>query len=123
MKNCCLPTIRYNTCYAQFFRYEWQEYAEHDYDGELVAPRFPNPKLELRKYDLIKETPKGYWIGYKGFSFKKWIPKNSRKRYAYPTKEEALKNFILRTKKRVKILKRQIDCCNIAIGLAERTAL
>ena len=95
-------------CYAQFFRYEWQEYAEHDYDGELCAPSFPNPKLELRTYDLIKETEKGYWIGYKGFSFKKWIPKKSKKRYAYPIKEEALQNFIARTKCRANILKRQI---------------
>ena len=112
--------IAYSTCYAQFFRYEWQEYASHDYDGELISPLFPNPKLELRTYDLIKETEKGYWIGYKGFSFKKWIPKKSKKRYAYPTKEEALQNFIARTKRRVDILKRQIDCCKIAISLAER---
>ena len=112
--------IAYSTCYAQFFRYEWQEYASHDYDGELISPLFPNPTLELRTYDLIKETEKGYWIGYKGFSFKKWIPKKSKKRYAYPTKEEALQNFIARTKRRVDILKRQIDCCKIAISLAER---
>src|SRR5574343_347231 len=103
-------------CYAQFFRYEWQEYASHDLDGELIASPFPNPKLELRIYDLIKETEKGYWIGYKGGTFKKWIPKKAKKRYAYPTRDEALKNFIVRTTRRVSILKRQIDCCNIAIS-------
>ena len=115
--------IAYSTCYAQFFRYEWQEYASHDYDGELIAPLYPNPKLELRTYDLLKETEKGYWIGYKGFPFKKWIPKKSKRRYAYPTKEEALKNFITRTKRRVNILQRQIECCKISISLAERTVI
>ena len=48
----------------KFYRYEIVEYAEHDIDGELVSPLIPNPKLELREYDLFKETPKGYWIGY-----------------------------------------------------------
>ena len=117
------PVIAYSTCPVQFFRYEWQEYAEHDYDGELVVPRFPNIKLELRKYDLIKETSKGYWIGYEEVSFKKWIPKISKKRYAYPTKEEALRNFILRTEKRIKILQREVACCNTAISLAKKVVL
>lgn len=115
--------IAHNTGYTQFFRYEWQEYAYHDYDGELIPSPYPNPTLELRAYDLLKETEKGYWIGYKGFSFKKWIPKKSKRRYAYPTKEEALKNFITRTKRRVNILQRQIECCKISISLAERTVI
>jgi hypothetical protein len=89
---------------TQFFRYEWQEYAEHDYDGEYCLPSFPNPRLELRTYILIKETEKGYWIGYKNFSsWKKWISKTSKRRYAYPTKQEAMKNFITRTKRRIEI--------------------
>jgi hypothetical protein len=114
--------IGFIPCYAQFYRYEWQEYAECDHDGDYCAPSFPNPKLELRTYDLIKETEKGYWIGYKNFSsWKKWIPKTSKRRFAYPTKQEAMKNFITRTKRRIKILKWQIDCCNIALGFAERT--
>lgn len=108
--------------YTQFFRYEWKEYVGHDCGGELYDLSFPNPKLELRTYDLIKETEKGYWIGYKNFSsWKKWIPKISKRRFAYPTKQEAMKNFITRTKRRIKILKWQIDCCNIALGFAERT--
>ena len=112
-----------STCNVQFYRYECQEYASHDYNGELIASPHPNPKLELRTYDLLKETEKGYWIGYQGFSLKKWIPKKSKRRYAYPTKEEALTNFITRTKRRVNILQRQIECCQISISLAERTVI
>jgi hypothetical protein len=104
----------------KFYRYEMVQYAEKDYDGEYISPIFPNPKLELREYDLFKETPKGYWIGYdKFYKWKKWIPKISRKRFAYPTKEEALNNFIKRTEKRIKILKWQLDSCEIGLNLAK----
>lgn len=104
----------------QFYRYHWREYAVLDYDGEDVRPPDPNPKLELIPYQLIKETDKGYWIGFEHSIYKKWVSKTSKKRFAYPTKEEALKNFILRTKRRVEILKHQIVCSEIALDLAEK---
>jgi len=98
----------------KFYRYEAVSYASMDHDGEYVMPRYPNVKLELREYELHKETPKGYWIGYgypwdgllKGHS--RWVSKTARKRFAYPTKEEALTNYIKRTERRVKILKAQL---------------
>ncbi len=108
-----------------FYRYEIQNHATIlDGDADFVLPRFPNPSLNLNTYDLIKETPKGYWITDSlkyWMGYKKWISKESKKRYAYPTKEEALKNFILRTTKRIKILKYQIDSCEIALNLAKNT--
>lgn len=65
--------------------------------------------VELKKYKLVKETPKGYWItndwDYGIIYFKRWIPKKSLKRHAYPTKEEAMKNYIKRTEKYTSILK------------------
>jgi len=102
----------------EFFRYEWVQYASVDYDGDYVVSSFPDPKLVLRRYELIKETEKGYWIGYKSINYKKWIPKESRKRYAYPTKEEAIENFKARTKRRIEILERTVSCCKIALNLA-----
>lgn len=102
----------------EFYRYVWTEYAGHDIDGELCSPSFPNPSLELTTYNLIKETPKGYWIGIGRIKYK-WISKDSKKKYAYLTKEEALNNFIKRTEKRVKILKWQIDCSKIALEMAK----
>lgn len=39
----------------------------------------------------------------------KWIKKNAKNSFAYKTKEEALKNFYFRTKKRIRILKSQIE--------------
>ena len=109
----------------KFYRYEVVEYAEHDIDGELVSPAFPNPKLELRTYDFFKETPKGYWIGYYNpfgvrlGNWQKWVSKTSKKRFAYPTEKEALINFIKRTERRVKFLDRQVWTCKISLNLAK----
>jgi hypothetical protein len=101
----------------EFYRYTWCEYAGHDSDGELCSPHFPSPSLELSKYDLVEETPKGYWIGFAKMKMK-WIPKESKKRYAYPTKEEALNNFVKRTTKRIKILEWQLSCCKTSLNMA-----
>ena len=102
----------------KFYRYKIVEYAPDDEYRPLV----PDPKLELETYELVRETSKGYWIGYgylgpgrKG----KWIPKESKKRFAYPTKEEALNNFIRRTKRRAEILSWQLTCCKMGIDLAK----
>lgn len=111
----------------KFYRYETVQYAVMDYDGEYVSPSYPNPKLELKEYDLIKETPKGYWISnypYKDLSnwkyiWKKWILKTSKKRFAYPTKKEALINFIKRSEKRIEILDKQLQECKIGLNLAK----
>ena len=70
-------------------------------------------ELQLDVYYMLRETPKGYWIvrdfmfswGAEGCEMsKKWIPKVSKKRFAYPTIEEAKENYIARTKKYVLIL-------------------
>jgi len=110
---------------GSFFRYEAVEYASLGINGEYEAPNVPNPKVELRTYNLFKETPKGYWIGYGSLSEGKlrgqahWVSKTSKKRFAYPTKKEALENFIKRNERRVKILKRQVWSCEMAIMKAK----
>lgn len=67
--------------------------------------------LVLRTYKVIKETPCGYWVEvdlYDHPSGKRWTSKHSRKRLAYPTKEEALDSFIARKRKQIEILEDQI---------------
>jgi hypothetical protein len=108
----------------KFYRYEIVEYATMDSEGEYMTPSVPNPKLELRTYNLFKETPKGYWIGYGSlgehkYSWKKWVSKTTKKRFAYPTEKEAIINFIKRTERRVEILDRQVWTCNISLNLAK----
>lgn len=106
-----------------FYRYEAVQYANIDHDGEYVRPYYPNPTIELRKYNLHKETLKGYWIGYghpDGFhGDSRWVSKTARKRYAYPTKEEAMLNYIKRTKRRIEILRAQLKISEIALNKAK----
>lgn len=96
-----------------------------DIDGDYESPKFPNPKVQLRTYNLFKETPKGYWIGYGSLNEGKlrsqghWISKTSKKRFAYPTKKEALENFIKRNERQIKILEFNIWFCKAAISIAK----
>jgi hypothetical protein len=103
-----------------FYRYETVQYASLGMDGDYTSSKIPNPKLELRTYDLIKETTKGFWIGYgEIMHYKRWISKTAKKRFAYPTKEEALNGYITRTKKRMEIMEYQLSSCKMGLGLAD----
>jgi len=77
--------------------------------------------LDLIIYHSIKETPRGYWITDYTYIDKHWISKTSRKRFAYPTKKEAITNFVKRTEKRIKILQQTINDCNVALAQAKLT--
>ncbi len=85
-----------------------------------------NVFIDLDIYNLHKETPKGYWIGYGSLlegqlrSNSIWIPKVSRKRFAYPTKEEALHNYIKRCEKRTAILRTQLNDMDKVARLIEK---
>lgn len=99
----------------KFYRYEAYQQGEH----------FPNTMLRLVEFNLHKETPKGYWIGYghnepgQLRSDSRWVSKNGRKRYAYPTKEEAMNNFILRKQREIKILKARLMYSEDALTVAQ----
>ena len=83
-----------------------------DYEGEFVKNSYVsyNYNIDLDEYKIIKETEKGYWIELYSFSdAKKWVSKTAKKRYAYPTKEEALFNFKKRTESAVKILSARLN--------------
>lgn len=82
-------------------------------------------KLIIRTFDLIEETPCGYWIGKNiddefllYHEKKRWVSKTSRKRFAYPTKKEALDNFIARKHRQIAILKARIREAKMALTVA-----
>ena len=79
-------------------------------------------KVEMREFRTLAETPCGYWIAldFLGDGFigpKYFVLKNSRKRYAWPTKEEALTSFIERKKKQISILNHQLDHAKTALQI------
>jgi hypothetical protein len=113
----------------KFYRYDTYRYAMSGYDNEFVC--FSEPTVKLTEYNMHKETPKGYWIGYGNGQYESgqkwnlksnsiWVSKTSKKRFAYPTKEEAIHGFIARTQRRANILSSQLYVCNTALNLAKK---
>ena len=106
----------------EFYRYEITTYfmGGTDVDSEYTISSFPATELKLKTYPLLRETPQGYWISLYGLSYspKKWVSKTGRKRFAYPTQEEALNNFIRRTEKRVKYLENDLSSAQRGLVLA-----
>lgn len=92
------------------------------YRYEIVAYE-DGPRIFLWKFNLVKETPKGYWISMGKNDYKskdRWVSKTSKKRYAYPTLEEAKVSFRARTKRRISILEAQVRHCQLALGIFEK---
>lgn len=69
-------------------------------------------RVELRKFVLVKETPKGYWICPKWDhrqEYKQWVSSGGKNRKAYPTKEEALLNYQRRKERQINILEARLS--------------
>lgn len=85
----------------------------------------------MEEFRLVKETTCGYWITPVDYTFsfglleedKRWVPKKSRKRFAYPTKKEAIISYIARKRSQIRILENQYnrakDNFKIGIKIAE----
>jgi len=73
------------------------------------------PKLILKEFKGIKETPCGWWIGTTPDFLslpedgKRWVSMSAKKRYAYPTIEQAQINFRARKNREIGILRAQLD--------------
>ena len=64
--------------------------------------------LWLDEYPVVKKTPKGAWIHPYGYQKPKFILDNSKKKWAYPSKEEAYIYFRRRTEKHYLLVERQL---------------
>lgn len=100
----------------KFYRYESKRYSiviDADCDIYGVSPA----RLELSEYQLHSETPKGYWIGFLGGK-DVWVSKTARKRYAFPTKEEAMEYYKHRKMSYVKYAKAKLKRAEEDLALA-----
>jgi len=102
-----------------------------------------NYKIYFTHYHVIRETRCGYWFTWSdrlpfqklysdsdGPAWKewvrevgidvRWVSKTSVKRIAYPTKKEALTNFVKRKEKYIKILKNNIEITEGALYAARK---
>lgn len=66
-----------------------------------------NVEIYFEVYPIVKHTRCGVWISVDGID--KFVLNCARKKFAYPTKKEALNSLTLRTGRRISILERQLE--------------
>lgn len=83
-------------------------------------PLYP-ARVEVRvsKIPIIKRTKCGMWVGH-GEWDKHWVRNNAVKKYAHPTKLEAIQSFIARKKRQIKIVGDQLNRAKMALAAAEQ---
>ena len=77
------------------------------------------PILKLETFEVIKETPCGYWFKPITGGVPRWCTKYAKKRLAYPTKEEALESFIRRKTIRKQYIERELEEINYLLEQAD----
>lgn len=88
------------------FRYEDRRVDE--YGGVAVR---------LYEHRVLKTTPCGAWIDH--FGARRFVKSDARKRFACPTKEEAMVSFIARKRRQAAILRGQLDGVEEALRKAK----
>jgi hypothetical protein len=78
----------------------WLYYAEN---------RAPRVTIQLYLYQVIKRTPCGVWIEHPDKPQGKFILLNTRKAFAYPTKEEAWNSFSIRKARQLRHKNRELS--------------
>lgn len=112
-KPVCLADIEGEKCW---YRYQDEPIATGYFDERGVA-------IYLRVFAVKKETPCGVWLANEyGVSLNRWVSKTSRKKYAFPTKEEAWTSFIARKTKQRKLLFAQLQRVEALLKLPAPTA-
>lgn len=76
-------------------------------------------KIGLTTFPIIKVTKCGVWIRRWALAADKtFVLRDAHKRFAYPTKEEALTSFIARKSRQIRIVSNQLKVAEEALRLA-----
>jgi hypothetical protein len=74
-------------------------------------------KVYIEAYKVASKTKCGVWI-YVG-SKQRFVNLELTKKFAYPTKEEAISGFIARKKRQIQILRGQLDLAEESIDIVK----
>lgn len=81
---------------------------------------YDDTKVELREYDVVKQTDYWYFIYPTYYQGKlKKVAKNAYNTFAYDTKEKAKEHFIQRTKKRIGWFEFWIEECKKGLEIIQ----
>jgi len=104
---------------THWYRYEDVQFAAMcDEFGHSEGPG--TMQLMCHEYRVLKETPCGVWLD---LFQKRFVKRNAKKRFACPTKEEALKSFKRRKEVQIRILQAQLDRAFRALQMAAEIKL
>jgi hypothetical protein len=84
--------------------------------GDWCQGSYLDGVVDLEVWRETKKTPKGAWIE-RSYGRKKFVLDAGRKRYAWPTKEQAWESFLARKRKQVKHLRQQLVAAELALKL------
>ena len=104
-----------------WFRYEDRRYAPpvDEFDRPIGEGSMD---IMLRKYPVIKYTPKGVWLDL-SFNDHRFVLIGARKRFACPTVEEAKVSFIARKRRQASIYRARMNSAEKAIAIIEGRSL
>lgn len=105
----------------------WYRYEDHR--ESLGVDQWDNPYpgfrsvVTLSEFSVLRHTPKGVWLTNKGLwggTSRHFVRNEARKRFACPTKEDALESYIARKKRQIQILEDQVkhatNCLDQAVS-------
>lgn len=114
----------------------WYRYEQRD----LAAPfdetgRMPGrTTVELLTFEVVRRTPKGAWIarlfrtsnefggggGFRGAE--RFVLASARRRYACPSRDEAMASFVARKRRQIAVYEARIARARVALMLAVEEA-
>lgn len=101
----------------RYTKYCNEETLSYGCDEDFVS----NVRLQLKEYQVIRETKEFYIFREHGsYGKEKRTSKYATRRFAYPTKKEALISFMARARRSITINKIQIEYSQLAIIEAEK---
>lgn len=65
--------------------------------------------VALRRYVVIKHTPKGTWIAMGAFAGKRFVLRDARKKFAHPNIQDALASFEHRKARQIAIYNARVE--------------
>ncbi|KVP65669.1 hypothetical protein WJ96_04695 [Burkholderia ubonensis] len=99
-----------------WYRYEDRRVGHADEWGDLVHV---SVQVSHYTYTVTKVTPKGVWLSSGFGGSNRFVLLGARKRFAHPTKEEALESLMARKARQIRILEKQLEYARTARVMAE----
>lgn len=109
----------------------WYRYEDVQYAGpvdEFDRLLGPGPlRIMLRTFPVTRHTPSGVWLSNASSRYayrpERFVLRDAKKRFACPTKKEALESFIARKKRQAGIHRARMQRAELALNAAKTGAL